>query len=111
MEFPLTVTRRPALWELDDPRLYETRITVKTADGGADEYRLRTGFRQAEFTEKRLFLNGRPVKLFGLNRHQSYPYVGYAMPERVQRRDADILKDELNCNIVRTSHYPQSPTF
>ncbi len=111
VEFPLTVTRRPALWELDDPRLYETRITVKTADGGADEYRLRTGFRQAEFTEKGFFLNGRPVKLFGLNRHQSYPYVGYAMPERVQRRDADILKDELNCNIVRTSHYPQSPHF
>lgn len=111
VEFPLTVVRKPALWELDDPRLYEVRIVVKTPGGGTDEYRLRTGFRQAEFTEKGFFLNGRRVKLFGLNRHQSYPYVGYAMPERAQRRDADILKEELNCNIVRTSHYPQSPHF
>jgi beta-galactosidase len=49
--------------------------------------------------------------LRGLNRHQTYPFVGQAMPARVQRRDAWILKKELKCNIVRTSHYPQSPHF
>ena len=51
------------------------------------------------------------MKLRGLNRHQTFPYVGGAMPGRVQRRDAIILKRELKCNIVRTSHYPQSPAF
>ena len=51
------------------------------------------------------------MKLRGLNRHQTFPYVGGAMPERVQRRDAWILRRELHCNIVRTSHYPQSPAF
>jgi beta-galactosidase len=56
-------------------------------------------------------LNGEPVKLRGLNRHQTFPYVGGAMPARVQRRDAWILRRELHCNIVRTSHYPQSPAF
>ena len=47
----------------------------------------------------------------GLNRHQSYPYMGYAAPESLQREDARILKEELCCNAVRTSHYPQSQYF
>jgi len=51
------------------------------------------------------------VKLRGLNRHQNFPFVGPAMPRRVQRRDAEILRKELKCNIVRTSHYPQSRHF
>jgi len=50
------------------------------------------------------------MKLIGLNRHQSYPYVGYAMPKSMQELDADILK-EFGCNIVRTSHYMQSDHF
>ncbi|MHC4592705.1 MAG: glycoside hydrolase family 2 TIM barrel-domain containing protein, partial [Planctomycetota bacterium] len=45
------------------------------------------------------------------NRHQTFPYVGAAAPARLQRRDAEILKWELGLNIVRTSHYPQSPHF
>ena len=47
----------------------------------------------------------------GLNRHQSYPWIGYAAPEQLQRQDARILKYELSCNAVRTSHYPQSQSF
>lgn len=47
----------------------------------------------------------------GLNRHQSYPYNGYAMPKRVQEKDADILKNECHVNLVRTAHYPQSVDF
>ncbi|MFR8332310.1 MAG: glycoside hydrolase family 2 TIM barrel-domain containing protein [Oscillospiraceae bacterium] len=53
-------------------------------------------------------LNGRPIRIRGLNRHQAYPYVGYAMPARAQKRDAHILKYRLGLNAVRTSHYPQS---
>jgi beta-galactosidase len=69
------------------------------------------GFRSARFTERGFELNGRIVKLRGLNRHQNFPFVGPAMPRRVQRRDAEILRKELKCNIVRTSHYPQSRHF
>mgnify|MGYP002233452741 CR=1 FL=1 len=47
----------------------------------------------------------------GLNRHQSYPYIGYAAPESLQREDARILQEELHCTAVRTSHYPQSQYF
>ena len=56
-------------------------------------------------------LNGKPLKLFGLNRHQLFPYLGMAANARLQRRDAELLKNTLNCNMVRCSHYPQSPHF
>ncbi|MBE6791956.1 MAG: glycoside hydrolase family 2 protein [Ruminococcaceae bacterium] len=111
VQLPLTVSQTLNLWDTENPHLYEVQIAV-LADGVlCDTYHLRTGFREAQFTERGFLLNGKPLKIFGLNRHQSYPYVGYAMPARAQRRDADILKEELCCNMVRTSHYPQSPHF
>ncbi len=76
-----------------------------------DEDSRRFGFREARFTESGFQLNGKVVKLRGLDRHQTFPFVGQAMPARVQRRDALILKNELKCNLIRTSHYPQSPHF
>ena len=69
------------------------------------------GFREARFTDHGFELNGKIVKLRGLDRHQTFPFVGQAMPGRVQRRDAQILRQKLKCNIVRTSHYPQSRHF
>ena len=93
-------------WDIDDPFLYE--LTVSTSD---DTYSTTVGFRDSEFKADGYYLNGRKVKLRGLNRHQSYPYVGYAMPASMQRYDADILKNELGLNAVRTSHYPQSQHF
>jgi beta-galactosidase len=71
----------------------------------------RFGFRTAEYTVDGFFLNGRNLKLRGLNRHQAWPHLGYAMGRRGQEKDADILKFDLRCNIVRTSHYPQSKWF
>ena len=76
-----------------------------------DEDARRTGFREAQFTDHGFELNGKVVKLRGLDRHQTFPFVGQAMPGRVQRRDAQILRRDLSCNIVRTSHYPQSRHF
>ena len=69
------------------------------------------GFREAQFRRDGFYLNGRKLKIRGLNRHQCFPYVGYAMPESMQKRDADLLKRELGVNAVRTSHYPQSHYF
>ncbi len=99
------------LWNLQNPKLYSVAVRLATAGGGQDEYRTRIGFREARYTAGGFLLNGERVKLMGLNRHQTFPYVGGAMPDRVQRRDAWILRRELHCNIVRTSHYPQSPAF
>jgi beta-galactosidase len=99
------------LWDLDDPCLYRVVVELRAEEDVVDVHEVRTGLRQAEFTESGFVLNGRRTQLRGLNRHQTYPYVGAAMPARVQRRDAQILRDELKCNAVRTSHYPQDPSF
>ena len=98
-------------WALDDPFLYAVAVRIKDRDSILDEDVRRIGFREAQFTEHGFELNGRPLKLRGLNHHQTFPFVGQAMPARAQRRDAEILKKELKCNIVRTSHYPQSRHF
>ena len=99
-------------WSLDTPHLYTLTVMIEHEGVSVDHYKVRVGFREARFSDDGgFYLNGQPLQLFGLNRHQSYPYVGYAMPARVQRKDADILKYDLGLNIVRTSHYPQSPHF
>ena len=72
---------------------------------------VRTGFREATFRPDGFYLNGQRAEIFGLNRHQLFPYLGMAAPARLQRRDAELLRSELNCNMVRCSHYPQSPHF
>ncbi|MCA9956967.1 MAG: glycoside hydrolase family 2 protein, partial [Anaerolineales bacterium] len=101
-----------ALWSLDTPTLYTLQVTLWENGRLLDTLSTRFGFRQAEFrADGRFYLNDQPLPLFGLNRHQTYPYIGAAAPARLQRQDADILKHELACNIVRTSHYPQSPHF
>lgn len=98
------------LWDIDNPNLYELKIKMKI-DNMMDESYVIFGFRMPEFTSEGFYLNGKKIKLMGLNRHQSFPYVGYAMPKRIQEKDAEILKNELHLNIVRTSHYPQSKHF
>jgi len=99
------------LWTLEKPRLYELTVTLARDGVVKDEYVTRFGFRTAEFRTDGFYLNGVRTKLRGLNRHQSWPYAGYAMPKSMQRLDADILRNELGLNAVRTSHYPQSHHF
>jgi beta-galactosidase len=99
------------LWSPDTPKLYTVQATMSDAGGPPHTVRVTTGFRQAVFELDGFYLNGERFEIFGLNRHQSFPYLGMAAPARLQRRDAEILKNELNCNMVRCSHYPQSPHF
>ena len=93
-------------WSCEQPKLYTCRVEL-----GEDVREESFGFRTAEFKGDGFYLNGKKTFLRGLNRHQSYPYVGYAVPESLQREDARILKEELCCTAVRTSHYPQSRYF
>ena len=104
-------------WSLEHPSLYT--LTVRLIRPGTnglpdrilDERSTRFGFRTLQFVAGGLYLNGQRVELRGLNRHQSYAYQGYAMPDSIQRLDAQLLKKELGCNAVRTSHCPPSPAF
>lgn len=100
-----------ALWSIENPVLYEIKTQLLDRGEVLDEKTTVFGFRKAEFRKDGFYLNGKKVKIRGLNRHQSYPYVGYAMPKSMQYMDADILKKELSVNAVRTSHYPQSHYF
>ena len=99
------------LWDLGNPRLYTVHVRLLQGGNVIDEDTRRIGFREATFTDHGFSLNGKIVKLRGLDRHQTFPFVGQAMPARVQRQDAKILRKNLHCNIVRTSHYPQSRHF
>ena len=105
-EFDVSVPNA-AQWSPEHPKLY----TLEAVLDNGDTQRVSFGFRTAEFRADGLYLNGERVFMRGLNRHQSYPYIGYAAPESLQREDARILKHELGCNAVRTSHYPQSRYF
>jgi beta-galactosidase len=99
------------LWDLENPHLYTVHVRLLQAGKVIDEDTRRIGFREATFTDHGFSLNGKIIKLRGLDRHQTFPFVGQAMPARVQRQDAKILRKNLHCNIVRTSHYPQSRHF
>ncbi len=100
-------------WDIDSPNLYVLKAELKRHDFDPvyDEYETRFGIRKTEFKADGFYLNDKKIKLRGVNRNQSFPYTGYAMPEALQRNDADIIKNELGMNMVRTSHYPQSKYF
>ena len=95
------------LWDPSCPQLYTCEVSLDNGDRKAVSF----GFRSVEFTAEHCLLNGRPYFLRGLNRHQCWPYIGYAAPESLQREDARILCEELQVTAVRTSHYPQSQFF
>jgi beta-galactosidase len=109
----LTIGRPGAVdyWSPEHPARYTVRTTLSHPGGAAHTVATQIGFRQAVFETGGFYLNGRRYEIFGLNRHQIFPYLGMAAPARLQRRDALILKNELNVNMVRCSHYPQSPHF
>ncbi len=107
----VTVPQAVQRWSLDAPQLYTVEIRLFEGGRQTDWKRKQIGFREAQFRDDGFYLNGEKVQLRGLNRHQTYPYIGAAAPKRLQEKDADIIKYELGCNIVRTSHYPQSPHF
>ena len=110
----MTGLEQVGLWSPDSPKLYTLRTTLHPMPGSAAQphvYEVTTGFREAVFAADGFYLNGERQPIFGLNRHQHFPFLGLAACARLQRRDAEILKNELNCTMVRCSHYPQSPHF
>jgi beta-galactosidase len=109
----LTLTNLGAisLWSPESPKLYEVVVTLTSPGEPPHTVAVTTGFREAVFQLDGFHLNGNRYEIFGLDRHQLFPYTGMAAPARLQRHDAELLKFDLNCNMVRCSHYPQSPHF
>ena len=104
--------RNPKLWSPDSPYLYRIQSRVKAGHEVLDGGVTRVGIRKAEFKGKDGFwLNGKPFgQLVGANRHQDFAYVGNALPNSQQWRDAKRLRDA-GCTIIRVAHYPQDPAF
>lgn len=97
-------------WDIDHPNLYLLKTYIEI-DNEVEVYDTRFGFRDIKFNKDGFYLNNKRIKLIGLNRHQGYPYIGYAASKSLQIDDANLLKYELGVNVVRTSHYPQSEHF
>jgi len=102
----------PHLWSPDSPYLYRVESRVSEGKLALDGGVTRVGIRKTEFKDKDGFwLNGKPFgQLVGANRHQDFAYVGNALPNSQQWRDAKRLRDA-GCRIVRVAHYPQDPSF
>ncbi len=104
--------KQARLWSPETPYLYNVEITVAEGGKSLDGGMVRMGIRKAEFKGKDGFwLNGKPYgQLIGGNRHQDFAYVGNAVPNSQQWRDAKRLKDA-GMTIIRAAHYPQDPSF
>jgi beta-galactosidase len=106
------IVMQPALWTPETPFLYTVRTQLLSENGAViDSREIRTGIRSVRITpDKGLLINGEPVKITGTNRHQEYPYIGYALSDEASYRDALKIR-EAGFNLVRSSHYPPSPAF
>ena len=102
--------KTPQLWSPSDPNLYDLKIAVIYAQDTIARQVLKVGIRKPELKADGFYLNGTKLFLNGTNRHQEYPYVGNAVPDNAQKRDAQLIK-EAGFNFVRLSHYPQAPAF
>ena len=101
--------RRPRLWSAETPYLYALEIDVlDTAGRCCETVRTELGFRDVEVRGKQLLVNGKPVLIKGVNRHEMSPDGGYCMTKEQMEEDVRLLK-QLNINAVRTSHYPDDP--
>ncbi len=105
------VIQNPAQWSAEKPNLYT--LILKLNDPGGNTLEIlqhKAGFRQVDIIDGVLLVNGTPVKLKGVNRHEHSPYKGRTMDMKVVEEELILMK-QLNINAVRTAHYPNTPAF
>ncbi len=100
----------PRLWSIDSPNLYNLSVEVRSDGELLDSKQLKTGIRKIELTGNGFYLNEEKIFINGTNRHQEYPYIGYALSDEAQYRDAYKIK-EAGFDFVRLSHYPHATAF
>ena len=106
-----TAIAQPHLWSPNDPYLYQVSTIVRDGDKELDRVRTPFGVRWVKFDAKKgFFLNGKHLKLIGANYHQTWPFIGNAVPDGLRRKDAEQMK-AMGINWVRLSHYPHDPAF
>jgi beta-galactosidase len=100
----------PEKWTAETPKLYTTVITLNEGNRNLEMLSSRTGFRQIEIKDRLFTVNGIPIKLKGVNRHENWPNDGHAVTEEQMIRDIVLIK-QANCNHVRTCHYSDDPRW
>ncbi len=100
----------PQQWTAETPYLYTLLCSVYDGDGLVEAIPIKTGFRKVEIKDKQLLLNGKPILIKGVNRHEMDPDYGYFVSRERMVEDLEIMK-RLNVNAVRTSHYPDDPEW
>lgn len=101
----------PLLWSAEDPALYKVVFTLKDKEGVILETLASDfGFRKIEIKNSRLYVNGQPILLKGVNRHEVHPAYGKTVPTATMIRDIELMKN-YNINTVRTCHYPDAPEW
>ena len=101
----------PRLWSVDHPNLYTLRLQLQKADGTiVEQTTQQVGFRTIEIADGRLLINGRAIKIRGVNRHEHDPYRARVMTEELMKQDLQLMK-QANVNAVRLSHYPNCPRW
>lgn len=107
VDIPVT---SPVKWDAEHPNLYTLDAELLVHNSVVEELQKRIGFRKVERRKNRLYVNGQPVKLHGVCRHDTNPTWGRVTSPEQDERDALLLRDA-NVNFVRTSHYPPSENF
>lgn len=97
-------------WSSEDPYLYGMWLDLFEDDKIIEAIPYKIGFRIVEISENLFLLNGVPIKLKGVNRHEHHPELGRALPLKEMIEDIILMKQH-NINTVRTSHYPNDPRF
>jgi beta-galactosidase len=98
-------------WSAETPNLYTLYITLRDGEGKTLEViPVRVGFRTVEIKNAQVLVNGQPVLIKGVNRHEHDPLTAHVISEADMRRDIELMK-QLNVNAVRNSHYPAAPLF
>jgi len=101
----------PALWTAETPTLYTLLLSLLAPDGTVLEVeRFAVGFRQVEVKNRQVLVNGVPIKIKGVNRHDTHPDFGHTVPLASMLQDITLMKQH-NINAVRTSHYPNDPRW
>ena len=100
----------PKLWSAEAPNLYTLEVIAMTDCKHTESVTLDFGFRSVEVKGGQLLVNGKPILIKGVNRHEMSPDGGYCVTRDEMMRDIQLMK-ELNINTVRTSHYPNDPLW
>lgn len=100
----------PELWDNEHPNLYNLHLDLYQGTNSIAQIEKKFGFREIEVRGNRMLVNGKPVKLRGVCRHEAHPLYGRSLTDAEWKADAQLYRDA-NCNFIRTSHYPPAEEF